>query len=633
MGRDERAVPSFPVSGGTGRGQRESVQRNDGQPGRRSRRPVFIAAALLLCALAALIVFVAPFDEAPEEAREAPIDADVIAQIGGTEEIPAVEYAYRDAKDALARACAGAAGDALDDGLPQHIARRQWLDARIEPYMGALEIADCRIEGSDVAVTVKSDRIVLSDDGLYHIYAQDMTQGGAEGEEVASCPAPEDTDLPAELTVRFPLGKDTASSNLLRRFYAGVMSGGETVAVSTARYIGNPEACADRTAARNDHGKKGILPAAALIRQDGLRDLGVQQAIYNLTLGSICAGSGINYVYNGKTYSFSASLISQYDIVVRRLNDQGAQVTMVVLNDPAGDASMLHPRARGGSAHYYAFNTAEQAAVERLAAAASFLADRYSGTGHGTVDNWIIGNEVNARSDWNYMTDPGIDAYAQAYADAFRIFYNAILSRNANARIYVSIDQQWARPLDASRYYAGRDLLQRFGEAVKREGDLDWHVAVHPYNVPLYDPYAWHASDRAPHSEDAAFLTMRNIDVLTDWLGRPDMLDSDGEVRSVLCSEVGYTSSNGQDIQAASIVYGYLQAMHNSHIDGFILSRELDDGGEVAQGLAYGLRGGGGPKTAYAYYRAMGTAEEQQYVEMAMATMGVTDMADILTER
>ena len=169
---------------------------------------------------------------------------------------------------------------------------------------------------------------------------------------------------------------------------------------------------------------------------------------------------------------------------------------------------------------------------------------------------------------------------------------------------------------------------------MKKDGDLDWHAAIHPYNVPLYDPYAWRPSAKTPHSQDAAYISMQNIDVLTDYLSQPHMLAPDGLVRSVLCSEVGYTSSQGEGIQAASVVFGYRQAMHYSHIDGFILSRELDDYGEIAQGLALGLlNGAAAPKLAYAFYQAMGTEAEQQFIDQAMAVMGVTDLNSIITYR
>ena len=562
-----------------------------------------------------------------------------------TEPIPAIEYAYLASQEQLAEQTADIAAEVLDSGLEEYLAHQQWLASHAVPEANGIELVSCRVENGTVVATARAGRIYLTDDDRYYLYAQEMYESGSTGRQVASLEvsaleeaiqAAGDSGETAgsSFEFRFPLNLNTADSNLYRRFFVGVSYQGERVVMSAKKFIENPASCAVRAAARNDHGKKGILPAAALIRSNGVAALGAQQAIYNMTLGSICAGSGINYTYNGKTYSFSASLISQYDIVVRRLNDQGAQVTMVLLNDAAGVSSLIHPDSRGGSGHYYAFNAKEQAGIERLAAAVSFVTERYSGTGHGTVDNWIVGNEINARADWNYMADVGLTNYAQAYADAFRVIYYAIKSQNANARVYISLDQQWAASANAGRYYSGKSFLTAFAEAMRRDGDLDWHVAVHPYNVPLTNPYAWQTSSYAPHSQDARYLSMRNIDVLTDFLSQSSMLAPDGQVRSVLCSEVGYTSSQGEGAQAASVVFGYQQAMSNSHIDGFILSRELDDGGEIAQGLAYGLLNtAAAPKLAYAYYQAMGTAAEQQYVNSALSIMGVSSLSDVITYR
>ncbi len=571
--------------------------------------------------------------------------------VAATEPIPEEHYELLAREEEAAEEALEAAGeDEVPEEEPVEEPEPEPAVRYIEPYEGALGIVSTRIDSGYVNVNVSGDNnnLLQTDDGVYHLFAQEMYQSGTEGVEVAQFSiagleqalldaAESEETAPGDVnkvTFSFPLNKNSDSSNLYRRFFVGVISNGERVAVTSKRYVENPSACSERAIARNDHGKKGILPAAALIRSNGVAAMGAQQAIYNMTLGSICAGSGINYTYNGKTYSFSSSLISQYDIVVQRLNDQGAQVTMVILNDPAGDASLIHPDSRGGSGHYYAFNSKEKAGIERLEAVAAFVSERYSGTGHGTVDNWIVGNEVNARADWHYMADVGLYNFAQAYADSFRIIYNAIKSQNGNARIYISIDQQWASTANAARYYSGKSFLATFAEIMRKEGDLDWHVAIHPYNVPLYDPYAWRPSSKTPHSQDAAYISMQNIDVLTDFLSQPQMLAPDGLVRSVLCSEVGYTSSQGEGIQAAAVVFGYLQAVHNSHIDGFILSRELDDYGEIAQGLALGLlNGAAAPKLAYAFYQAMGTEAEPQFVQQALAVMGVPDLNSIITYR
>ena len=310
-------------------------------------------------------------------------------------------------------------------------------------------------------------------------------------------------------------------------------------------------------------------------------------------------------------------------------------MTMVVLNNLTGDPTLIHPLSRSSvTANYYAFNTAEQAGVEKLEAVASFLAQRYSGNGHGTVDNWVIGNEVNARADWNYMSAVDVTTFANEYAKAIRIFYNGIKSENGNARVYISVDQQWAKASNAALYYGSRSFLDVFNAIMMTEGNIDWHVAVHPYDVPLYDPIPWSSSSRVQHSQNTAYITMQNIDVLTDYLCQKSLLAPNGQVRSVICSEQGYTSLQGENIQAAAITYGYLQAMANQHIDGFILSRELDDAGEIGQGLANGIVNlNGTHKLAYDYYRNIDGANAAQYAAAAAATIGVSDMSQILTVR
>ena len=70
---------------------------------------------------------------------------------------------------------------------------------------------------------------------------------------------------------------------------------------------------------------------------------------------------------------------------------------------------------------------------------------------------------------------------------------------------------------------------------------------------------------------------MQNIDVITDFLSQPELLSPSGNVRSLKLSEVGYTSSAGDQQQAIAVTYAYLQAMSNRYVDGLIISREMED--------------------------------------------------------
>ena len=77
-------------------------------------------------------------------------------------------------------------------------------------------------------------------------------------------------------------------------------------------------------------------------------------------------------------------------------------------------------------------------------------------------------------------------------------------------------------------------------------------------------------------SEDTAMVTIYNIDVVTDYMQQEEFLTPEGEVRPILLSEMGFTSTYGEDVQAAAFAYAYFIAENNPYIDAMILSRETD---------------------------------------------------------
>ena len=145
---------------------------------------------------------------------------------------------------------------------------------------------------------------------------------------------------------------------------------------------------------------------------------------------------------------------------------------------------MIHPLSRDGDAYYYAFNAAEEEGSEYLAAVVSFLAERYRDTEHGIVMNWIVGNEINVRSLWNYMQYVDLKTYVREYVRAFRICYNVIKSVNANARVYISLDQQWDRELTGEESYNSRDILDEFNAQITKEGNIGWGWRITPIPFP-----------------------------------------------------------------------------------------------------------------------------------------------------
>ena len=470
----------------------------------------------------------------------------------------------------------------------------------------SVSVSSALIQGTNVVVSASVVSVPRTDDGLLHLYAQETYESGTQGIEIAQAPA-----AAGAATFVFPLNKNTANSNLFRKFTVIAISGGVPAQVSNACYITNPEATAEVAAPRRDSGKKGILQDSKLLSGNlhDLTDMGIHQVTYNLRVGDALQNGDIAYTYNGQTYYFHGPTIRQYDKIVPQINAKGVSVTLILLNNWAGDPNTIHPLARDGvglGPNYYAYNVAEPAGLKKLEAFASFLGERYSGK-FGTVDNWIVGNEVNARHEWNYINPGlGVDGAAYEYAKALRVFYNGIKSHNSNARVYAGIDHEWGRSDNVALHYGGKQFLTSLNGCITAEGNFGYGIAHHPYNYDLRRPMVWEPTPYVNHTQNSVYVTMANIEVLTDFLSQKAYLAPDGSVRSVLLSEVSYNSNpffgGDETIQAVSTVYGYLQAMKNQHIDGFF-PRECDAAEEVLEGMSFGVMNPDfSHKLAYSWY-------------------------------
>ncbi len=493
----------------------------------------------------------------------------------------------------------------------------------------AVTIGGVVIDGGNVVVA--SAGAVASDDGIYHLIASDVNQAAPAGVEVAQLP------VSAAATFTVPLNKNTECSMLYKKFTVCVLKNGALKPASNSMYITNPEACATRTAARMDNGKKGLLSDASSVNlgMRSLADLGVKQTTVTLPLSKISNGSGVPYVYNGKTYNFNTRYIASFDNYLGRMNAQGVQVSLILLVDQPAKTEFISPYAYDGlGAHnYYGLNATTTDGIELLAAAGSFLASRWSGYSYfgmnAKVDNFIIGNEVNAWNEWNYMNcGPNFAVYSQEYANAFRVLYNSIKSENANANVYMCTDQHWA--LNERTVYGSKKFITQFNNIIRSQGNIDWRLALHAYNFPLTSAVAWAPTPNIQRNQNTKFISVYNIDVVTDFLCQPELLSPSGAVRTVKLSEQGYSSNSGEELQAAAITYANLVVENNQYIDGFILSREKDADIEVAQGLSNGiLRGNNTAKASYNFYKYAGSPD---YIAQANAIVGI-DLTTLLAPR
>ncbi len=504
---------------------------------------------------------------------------------------------------------------------------------RVEAAGRPVEIESCLAVGTDVVCRIRAERVPSSDDGVFYVYANEVYEDGPIGRLVAEVVAEEAT------SVSFPLNYNEEEANLSCKFLVAMKQGGQMVQVSDEHYITNPEDNAAYTAFRKDKGIKGILPDFSKIEAGELEELGVQQVVYNLYVDDICSAEwvpgAIPFEYNGQMWYFDKTMVENYDTMTKFFSEEDIQMTMVLLNGGTGMFSkdLVHPLAVGGDCPGYALNVADADGVNHLKAIGAFLAQRYSGYYEcGQIDNWVLGNEVNARTSWWYTSSESLDENVSAYVKAFRIIYNEMKAVNANVRIYNSIDQEWNRKSNPGSFLA-KDYLDKFNYYMNREGNIDWGLSYHPYNSPLYDPYAWNGpAVWVKDSIKTPYITMQNIDILIDYMHREEFLNPSGQVRSISLAEIGYTSSFGETAQEASVAYGYLKAASLPDIDAFMLFRHTDDAHEMESNLALGLCDlNGNKKPAYDIYRDLGTINEDVAKERASEIIGM-DIDEMISE-
>lgn len=430
-------------------------------------------------------------------------------------------------------------------------------------------------------------------------------------------------------------------SYLFKRFIPALRIDGNYVQVGKSVYLLNPEALAENQDPYPELvSKKGILLDPTMVGTPELTDLNVKHAIYNIPLSHIMGETAdptfptITYTYRGRNYAFNGAAVNGYDGLFKYLSDQGMTATAVVLNDwNDAFAELIHPEARNqeSGAYYYMFNASEAEGARTLEAVASFLAQRYSDGEHGMVHSWVIANEINQNRVWNYMNTKDVYHYAAEFEKSFRIFYQAVKSRYANARVYFSIDHAWnSNEGDNSSFFNGRDVLEAFNEAALQHGNYDWGIAIHPYPEPLTRVNYW--SQEYDKSRDASHLSIMNLNVLTDMLSEETYLDRSSDIRSVTITELGFSSGSGERLQAAAFAYCYYIVEDNPHVDAFLMNRQTDAPEEVLAGMAFGV---------YEYdhtgkyikdiFRDIDTDRAGEYTEFILNILGADSLEEALS--
>lgn len=391
--------------------------------------------------------------------------------------------------------------------------------------------------------------------------------------------------------------------SLTNKYIVAILKDDQYIPVSNFAYIVNVEKFSDsKIVPPIPATKKGLQCSDTLI-EDTL-SLNTSYVFRNLVIQNLmCMDNNtvdtIDYTYNGELYYFNKSEIQKMDSAISAQTKAGIVVTASVISIKREGFDPFYYKGidMETGASYYALNTADNTGQKYVEAFVSFMSDRYDGSNaeYGMICNWVVGNEVNESGTYNYMGPKELTAYMEEYTRTFRIIYNIVKNNIPSASVYVPMEPWWGIGSDTLTY-GGKEFLDYLNEKMKQEGNIDWGLAYHAYSFPLSDPKVLNDIERtidingeltldgyvSTDSINSVFISMENIEVLTEYMNEREFLTDDGQVRSIILSEQGYTSNSNvygkcEAIQAASMVYAYYKAEMNQDIDAFIYFLQRDN--------------------------------------------------------
>ena len=431
---------------------------------------------------------------------------------------------------------------------------------------------------------------------------------------------------------------------------------------SNAAYPTNPEQlCTSppRMTIPERRSKKGLQIGGDL---DGVEELAPTFVFLNIWASNIMQAEedeySLPYTYRGKTYFFRKDAVEVYDQCISQLAKSGFIVCASIICDYKEDLDIYYPHVdKNTNATFYAMNTTHLEGYERIAAFLDFVTSRYNGNSeeHGMVSKWMVGNEVNDSAMYNHMGNMPAMQYFAEYARTFRMVYNAVKKNNPQSMVYVPIEPWWNFP-EYDMVISGKNFIDGFNEIIRQEGNIDWGLAYHAYSYPLSDPKVLN-DDRSTLSDDGQHMvdeghfavddlstrtiTMKNLDVLTDYFHEEALLNSAGHARSIILSEQGYTSNSVlygpcEAEQAASLTYAYYKAEMNNDIEAFIYFLKIDDENSSMGNPYYqfGLRslndGKSRRKLSYGVYQVMDTKESLRELDFIKDILQIWDWEDVI---
>ena len=372
--------------------------------------------------------------------------------------------------------------------------------------------------------------------------------------------------------------------------------------ISKAKYIENIGTLAENT---EPYPTKSSKKGLQIQLFSDAQQLGTQHTVLPVAINEYMLGENSDaaqsFVYNGRTFYVDKAKLAALDHTVKTYTDAGINVYFnIILTAPKANANenirSLYFDGISPDAKAYAVNTKNENGMKTFQAFMDYICARYMRTdrAHGFVPGIILGFEVNSNRMWNNAGDADMTSYVYSYCTAFRVAYTAAVSHYAEARVYISLGnnfrtaQSYATASSDLHYaFPAKDFLDLFAETVKTFGDIPWGLSINPYPSDRAMTDYWNDT-LAEDSIETPFITMKNINALTRYMNEEPLLYN-SEPRSIIVGEFGVTgdasADNSMTLQAAAYALAYYTVAQNEDIDAFIYKNHVDS----IDSLKYGL--------------------------------------------
>lgn len=356
-------------------------------------------------------------------------------------------------------------------------------------------------------------------------------------------------------------------------------------ALTTPVALSNPEAAAT-VAADASNAELSVKGLISDYPADAVR-LGIAHTVVDVPMEEFILPAwkpnALAYLWNGETAYLNGEAVEKLDETVKLYTAARVQVYLrFTLSASETAPAGLYAGEAAKGAKGYAVDMSTPFAAGIMEGFFNFMADRYATPEDDSlpVTAFIIGYRVNDAATYANAGNMTLTAYITNYEKLVRLAHTALVSHNANGRVYISLDSHRS----AADMAGGWDIptfLSAFREEAALRGDYDWHLACELYSD---SSTVWVENTAV----DANYFTARNLSTLTDLLISDKYRTPDGEHRRFLISGLtipaapasGAPESAKTDEynnnQAASYAYTYMTAVANGHIEALIYSAYSD---------------------------------------------------------